>query len=673
MKRKFFTLALGFFTGTTTLFAQACTTLGQTPSTAFPVCGTTVFHQVNVPICSTNSLYVPGCTNSTNANYANKNPFWYRFTCFESGTLGFIITPNDLADDYDWQLYDITGVNPDDVFTNTNIIVTGNWAGNPGTTGATATGVPYIQCASAYNGNESRYAQMPNIIKGHTYILLVSHFTDTQSGYSLSFVGGSAVITDPKDPELSTATPDCDAQKLYVKLNKKMKCSSLAADGSDFRLNVPGYNITSAVGVNCSSSFDLDSLILTIDNPLPAGNYQLIIQNGGDGNTLLDNCDREIPENDSLPFTVLPLAPTPMDSLMAVQCAPDELYLVFRKPIKCTSIAPDGTDFRVTGPTGVTILSASGTCTNGLTNMITLKLSAPIVQGGTYTIALQMGSDGGTLEDMCAQITPPIYTIPFTLKDTVNANFNYTLNLGCDTDTVSFTHPGGNGITQWDWQLDYFGKSTQQNPTAYYTIFGEKTITLKVSNGFCSDSVTRKILLDNELKADFDMAPTICPEDSIVFKNTSIGKNLQFLWSFDNGFISTDANPAAQRYPMTGIETNYAVRLIASNGTCSDTLTQTLKVLNSCFIAVPNAFTPNNDGLNDNLYPLNAFKADNLDFKVYNRAGLLVFSSNKYDEKWDGTYKGEPQDAGVYIWTLKYTHRDTGKFFSLKGSSTLIR
>ncbi|MCO6498632.1 MAG: gliding motility-associated C-terminal domain-containing protein [Chitinophagaceae bacterium] len=673
MKRRFIVFATALLFWIPSLNAQTCTTLGQTPSTAFPVCGTTVFNQTNVPICSTNSLYVPGCTNTTSANYANKNPFWYRFTCFESGTLGFIITPNDMADDYDWQLYDITGLNPDEVFTNQNIIIAGNWAGNPGQTGATANGVPFIQCASPYNGSESRFAAMPQIIKGHTYILLVSHFTDTQSGYSLSFTGGTAVITDPKDPELSTITPDCDGQKLYVKLNKKMKCSSLATDGSDFTLNIPGYNIISAVGINCSASFDFDSLVVTIDKPLPAGDYRLIIKNGSDNNTVLDNCDRGIPENDYLPFKVLPLTPTPMDSLVPVQCAPDELQLVFKKPIKCSSIAPDGSDFSVSGPGNVSVVSAAGSCSNGLTNVIIVKLNAPIVQGGNYSVALQMGSDGGTLEDMCAQITPPVYTLPFSIKDTVNADFSYTISLGCDIDTVSFTHPGGNGITDWDWQLDYFGKSTLQNPVAYYNIFGEKTITLTVTNGFCTDSVIKKIMLDNELKADFEMAPTICPEDSVSFTNTSIGKNISYLWKFDNGFISTDANPPAQKYPMTGIETLYDIQLIASNGPCSDTLTKKLKVLNSCFIAVPNAFTPNNDGINDYLYPLNAFKADDLDFRVYNRSGLLVFSSNKYDEKWNGTYKGEPQDAGTYVWTLRYVHRDTGKFFSLKGTSTLIR
>src|SRR5574337_510434 len=98
-----FFLCLSFFVA-----GQSCTTPGQTPSTAFPVCGTSLFHQYNVPICVTHSLTVPGCTNSnSNASYQDKNPFWYKFTCYQSGTLGFLISPFDHGDDYDWQLYDI--------------------------------------------------------------------------------------------------------------------------------------------------------------------------------------------------------------------------------------------------------------------------------------------------------------------------------------------------------------------------------------------------------------------------------------------------------------------------------------------------------------------------------------------------------------------------------------
>src|SRR4029079_13429405 len=107
---------------------QSCSTPGQTPSTAFPGCGTRTFQQTTEAICVSHKLNVPGCSGSGGANYQDKNPYWYKFTCYQAGTLGFLVSPIDQGDDYDWQLYDITGHNPDDVFTDASLIVTGNWA-----------------------------------------------------------------------------------------------------------------------------------------------------------------------------------------------------------------------------------------------------------------------------------------------------------------------------------------------------------------------------------------------------------------------------------------------------------------------------------------------------------------------------------------------------------------
>src|SRR5688572_18452147 len=143
-------LIFALFCLTGSVIAQQCTALGQTPTTAFPVCATKVFKQTTVPICTTNDLFVPGCSNTPGgALYQNKNPFWYKFTCYVAGTLSFEVIPLAADEDYDWQLYDITGKNPNDVFTNNSLVVTGNWSATYGKTGASASGVNFIQCASS--------------------------------------------------------------------------------------------------------------------------------------------------------------------------------------------------------------------------------------------------------------------------------------------------------------------------------------------------------------------------------------------------------------------------------------------------------------------------------------------------------------------------------------------
>ncbi|MBL7756154.1 MAG: gliding motility-associated C-terminal domain-containing protein, partial [Chitinophagaceae bacterium] len=73
------------------------------------------------------------------------------------------------------------------------------------------------------------------------------------------------------------------------------------------------------------------------------------------------------------------------------------------------------------------------------------------------------------------------------------------------------------------------------------------------------------------------------------------------------------------------------------------------------------------------LYPNDAFKADNLEFSVYNRWGQQVFHTRDWTRKWDGRVNGIMQSSGVYVWYLSYTHRDTGEKVFQKGTTTLIR
>ncbi len=659
-------------------YAQPCTTLGQTPSTAFPVCGTTAFIQQNVPICSSVSLFVPGCSTNSSTNYENKNPYWYKFTCYQSGTLGFTIVPANQADDYDWQLYDVTGLDPDQVYTNRNIIVTGNWSGSSGNTGAAAGGVNYIQCASAPGDNRPRFSAMPTLTIGHDYILLISHFTDSQSGYSLSFGGGTANITDPLEPHLLNATAPCDGTEIRIKLNKKMKCNSNATNGSDFTVTDPSGNIInpiSTIADACAIGFDFDSLSIFMPAPLAPGTYILKAKKGSDGNTLKDNCDREIPVGEATQFTVFPLFPTTMDSIIKPKCAPDSLVLIFKKNIKCSSIEPSGSDFFITGPYPVTITAASANCIRGGSNRVVLKLAAPMLVAGNFLVNLKVGTDGNTLLDECDVQTPLPDDVAFVVKDTVNADFNFTINYSCKLNTVNYTHNGANTVNSWIWTFGSSPISNVQNPVTTYTNFEPKTTTLVVSNGVCSDTASQKIVFDNYLKAAFDVTDVICPNKPASFKNNSVGRNLTYEWTFGNGNVTNVKDPAPQTFaPLLSSDYFALPRLIITNDFgCNDTTTRKVQVVYSCFIAVPTAFTPNGDGLNDYLYPLKAYKSSNLTFSVYNRFGQRVFYSTDWQVKWNGKFKDIPQPPGTYVWMLNYLNLETNKQVFEKGTTILIR
>ena len=650
-------------------FAQTvCTGLGQNPGTAFPVCGTDTFKILNVPICG--DRQVPGpCTA---VPLTDKNPYWYKFTCFNAGTLGFVITPNTISDDYDWQIFDITNRNPDEIYTNATLFVACNWSGDGGLTGASSAGTAIARCDGL---GVPRFSSMPTLILGHEYLLLVSHFSDSQSGYSLSFGGGTANITDPVNPALLKARAPCDGTKITVKLNKKMKCKSLAANGSDFSISPAIAPILSATGIGCNTGFDMDSVVLTLGGIVPPGNYTITIQTGTDGNNLLDNCGRSIPVGQSLPVTVFPLTPTQMDSLTKTGCAPDELQLVFKDPMLCSSIAPDGSDFVVTGNSAVTVAGAAGVCSaDGFTYLVKVRLSAPVQNAGSFQISLRSGSDGNTIINECGVETIAGSFKTFTTKDTVSAHFKTSVRYGCITDTIKYTHDGGNGVNNWKWSFDNNISSNTKDTAITWLSEGQKMATLIVTNGTCRDTVIAALLLNSRVKAAFESAAIACPGDPVTFKDNSTGPVVTWLWNFGNNNTSSVKTPTAQLYQPTAAPRNVLSQLIVKNILgCADTVTKTIYVLSNCYIAIPKGFSPNNDGLNDFLYPTNAYKAKDLLFRVYNRVGQLLFETRNWTKKWDGTFKGNPQDPGTYVWVLSYTNIDSGIRVEQKGSTVLIR
>ncbi len=88
-------------------------------------------------------------------------------------------------------------------------------------------------------------------------------------------------------------------------------------------------------------------------------------------------------------------------------------------------------------------------------------------------------------------------------------------------------------------------------------------------------------------------------------------------------------------------------------------------------VFVPNVFSPNGDGKNDQLFVYGNY-IDKVEMYIYNQWGQLITMINSRTQGWDGTHKGKPQPVGVYVYALKAVMSD-GRTVTLKGSITLIR
>lgn len=103
---------------------------------------------------------------------------------------------------------------------------------------------------------------------------------------------------------------------------------------------------------------------------------------------------------------------------------------------------------------------------------------------------------------------------------------------------------------------------------------------------------------------------------------------------------------------------------------CSDTAEIRIDIREDIFI--PNAFTPNGDGVND-LFRIENFGYQQLvDFRVYNRWGQLMFTGNEGAQGWDGTFNGNAAPQDTYFYYIKFVSL-TGEPRELKGDLMLIR
>lgn len=257
------------------------------------------------------------------------------------------------------------------------------------------------------------------------------------------------------------------------------------------------------------------------------------------------------------------------------------------------------------------------------------------------------------------------------VTNTLKASFT-TPSSGCLPYTAEFKNTSIAGKTfTWDFG-DNSKKFTGFAPLPKtYNQVGDYTITLVANDpGTCNqtDVFTYTISVKPTPSASFSFAPDPPLENTATqFNNLSSGAT-GYHWDFGDYDTSTAVNPL-YLYNRTG---NFKVCLSAKNNFgCADTVCSNVSAKVTPVVDIPNAFTPNGDGKNDILY-VRGFGIAQMNFKIYNRLGQVVFESGSPAFGWDGRYRGILQPMDVYAYTLIVQYGD-GSFVSKKGDVTLVR
>jgi PKD repeat protein len=233
------------------------------------------------------------------------------------------------------------------------------------------------------------------------------------------------------------------------------------------------------------------------------------------------------------------------------------------------------------------------------------------------------------------------------------------------------------------WTFGDGGSSWNKEPEWIYDVDGEYRVVLKVfgPDGIRSSS-PEVISVYPKPSARFEIFPdkVIIPEDEVRFQNYSAGA-VKYLWSFGDGNTSEQFEPL-HRYVKYG---NYNVSLkVYSEKGCSDSL----KVLNAFsgsayYIEFPNAFIPNIGGPSGGVYSSTSDESAQVfhpsfsgvseyHLKIFSKMGVLIFETNDINVGWDGYFKGQLSNPGVYIWKVRGNFSN-GEPFTKMGDVTLLR
>ncbi len=215
------------------------------------------------------------------------------------------------------------------------------------------------------------------------------------------------------------------------------------------------------------------------------------------------------------------------------------------------------------------------------------------------------------------------------------------------------------------------GSSVWANPTATTTY----NVTGTNAAG-CSGTTTVSVYVDDVV------APTAAfsfnPQQADVFNpqvnfiNLTNGTN-SYVWNFDGIDFSNESDPSYY-FPVDSGGT-YTVCLIAQNSIgCSDTVCHEVFINGFTSVYIPNAFSPNGDGSNELFFPvLRDVSRSTYDFKIFDRWGQIIFTTNSLESQWDGTFKGVNCKDGVYVWKIKYIEESNGTNRELSGHFSLLR
>ncbi|MCF8275564.1 MAG: PKD domain-containing protein [Flavobacteriales bacterium] len=270
-----------------------------------------------------------------------------------------------------------------------------------------------------------------------------------------------------------------------------------------------------------------------------------------------------------------------------------------------------------------------------------------------YNVRLDVTTNHGCTDDVTHVVE--IYPLPAV-------NFIADPPQGCAPLDVQFfdqtSIPNPYVLSTWDWYLGN-DSTTSSSPSPFLTYDPELEpmdiaqydigLTVTSTNG-CVSSIYKPAYVTVYPKpvAEFTVSPKVNNIIKPQFELTDLSTEnvTQWDWSFGDGTYSSEQDPT-HRYQAVG---TYPIGLIVETQFgCKDTFGLEVKVEPVFTFYIPNSFTPDADGINDEFFGQGE-GFNSYSMFIYDRWGEMIFESNNADHHWDGTYKGKQVEQGTYVY-----------------------
>ncbi len=204
-----------------------------------------------------------------------------------------------------------------------------------------------------------------------------------------------------------------------------------------------------------------------------------------------------------------------------------------------------------------------------------------------------------------------------------------------------------NSVYSYIWQTSppRFGETISGLTAGTYMVIA--------SDEVCTDTLLVNIANEIGPTADFYVTPqqTSLSNSLIHFVNESVGA-VSYFWDFGDGENSAMSNPL---HNYASSNTFDVILEVVDAYGCVDTMLKTVTIYDDITIYIPNAFTSDNDGLNEVFRPFGkGYLEEGYSMKIFDRWGKLIFFSNAFDKGWDGLIDGKAADINsVFVYRIR--------------------